>query len=126
MTLGALKEDWLRTEFIRITTHCGWPAITAPKTLRHTFATILQDANIDPLVRNELMGHSPASFGGRGSGLGMTAVYTHTRPETKRLQLEQAFKARPFLQEIARWLEASTKPERTCGQMSKQIYNNAS
>jgi hypothetical protein len=58
--------------------------------LRHTFATILQDANVDPLIRNELMGHVPAISPAPGAGLGMTAVYTHTRPETKRRQLENA------------------------------------
>ena len=40
----------------------------------------MQDANIDPLIRNELLGHSPG-------GLGMTTRYTQTRPETKRNQL---------------------------------------
>jgi hypothetical protein len=34
------------------------------------------------------------------SGLGMTAVYTHTQPETKRRQLESAFQARPVLEII--------------------------
>jgi hypothetical protein len=42
------------------------------------------------LIRNELMGHAPAAFGLSGAVLGMTAVYTHTRPETKRRQLEEA------------------------------------
>ncbi len=88
--LGALKEDWVRVEFKRVTKRMGLAEITAPKTLRHTFATVLQDANVDPLVRNELMGHAPAY----GSALGMTAVYTHTRPETKRRQLEAAFAGR--------------------------------
>ncbi len=109
--LGALKEDWLRTEFMRITMRAGWPEITAPKTLRHTFATALQDANVDPLVRNELMGHAPASFGSYGSGLGMTAVYTHTRPETKRRQLEQALGTRPAMEAIGRWLADDTQLE---------------
>jgi integrase len=53
---GALREDWVRTEFIRVMRTIGLPRFTAPKTLRHTFATILQDANVDPLIRNELMG----------------------------------------------------------------------
>ena len=94
--IGALKEDWVRIEFRRITRSVGWPEITAPKTLRHTFATLLQDANVDPLVRNELMGHAPAASGTYG-GLGMTAIYTHTRPETKRRQLELAFANQPVL-----------------------------
>jgi hypothetical protein len=28
--------------------------------LRHLFATALQEANVDPLVRNLLLGHAPA------------------------------------------------------------------
>lgn len=95
--LGALKYDWLRKEFMKITDQCGIPEITAPKTLRHTFATCLQDANVDPLIRNELMGHAPTSFGANGCGLGMTAAYTHSRPETKRRQLEDAMQLRPVI-----------------------------
>jgi integrase len=103
--LGALKEDWIRIEFMQLTRAIGLPEITAPKTMRHTFATVLQDANVDPLVRNELMGHSPAYLGLYGGGLGMTAVYTHTRPETKRRQLETAFADRPGILAAASWLE---------------------
>jgi site-specific recombinase XerD len=79
--------------------------VTAPKTLRHTFATILQDANVDPLVRNELMGHAPMAAG-RGSSLGMTATYTHTRPETKRRQLQTALEALPVYQLAAGWIRS--------------------
>ena len=95
--LGALKEDWIRSDFMQLTKAIGLPEITAPKTLRHTFATILQDANVDPLIRNELMGHAPLGVGLSGRSLGMTAVYTHTRPETKRRCLEAAFAERVAL-----------------------------
>ena len=95
--LGALKEDWIRKDFMLLTKAIGLPETTAPKTLRHTFATALQDANVDPLIRNELMGHAPAGLGLSGRSLGMTAVYTHTRPETKRRCLETAFVERPAL-----------------------------
>jgi len=100
---GALRVDWIRIEFMRLTKLIGIPQITAPKTLRHTFATTLQDANVDPLIRNELMGHAPAYSNGAGS-LGMTAVYTHTRPETKRKQLEVAIHNRPAVQAAEQWL----------------------
>lgn len=93
--LGALKEDWIRKDFMQLTKAIGLGEITAPKTLRHTFATILQETDVDPLVRNELMGHAPMGTGLSGRGLGMTAVYTHTRPETKRRYLEAAFAQRP-------------------------------
>jgi integrase len=93
--LGALKQDWIRTAFKRLTKSIDLPELTAPKLMRHTFATILQDSNVDPLVRNELMGHAPSGLGLSNRGLGMTAIYTHTRPETKRRYLEQAFAERP-------------------------------
>jgi integrase len=80
---GGLKYDWVRKEFTRLTKGIGLAEITAPKTLRHGFATALQDGNVDPLIRNELMGHAPSASGLSGASLGMTAVYTHTRPETK-------------------------------------------
>jgi integrase len=91
---GVLKEDRVRAEFIRVAWRAGLPRLTAPKLLRHQFATALQEANVDPLVRNELMGHSHA---GRtpGAGLGMTARYTHTRPETVRRRLTAALEGRP-------------------------------
>lgn len=103
--MGALKEDWIRKEFMRLTGQLGMPEITAPKTLRHTFATCLQDANVDPLIRNELMGHAPGSAAIGGVGLGMTAVYTHTRPETKRSQLKTALSYRPSASILQTWLE---------------------
>ena len=117
--LGALKEDWVRKEFRRVTKSIGLAEVTAPKTLRHNFATILQDANVDPLVRNELMGHAPSYVGATGGGLGMTATYTHTRPETKRRQLEAAFADRAIVKyaqarEECRQRRASYEAEKTC------------
>jgi integrase len=85
--LGAIKTDRIRVEFMRLTRKIGLAATTAPKLLRHLFATGLQDANVDPLVRNELMGHSAGGKRGNGTELGMTPTYTHTRPETRRRQL---------------------------------------
>jgi len=110
--LAAIKADTIRNEFMQVTSRIGLAHITAPKTLRHTFATILQDANVDPLIRNELMGHVPAAASSAGAGLAMTAVYTHTRPETKRQQLEQALANRPALEAAKRWL-ARVRPQRS-------------
>ncbi len=102
--LGAVDNDMVRREFINVTERIGMGQITAPKTLRHTFATILQDANVDPLIRNELMGHVPAGLPVPGAGLAMTAVYTHTRPETKRRQLEDAIANRASAKCALQWL----------------------
>ena len=104
--IGAIKPDRIRIEFMRLTQTIGLPHVTAPKTFRHTFATSLQDANVDPLVRNELMGHAPAASPMLGSGLGMTSVYTHTQPETKRRQLKAALEVRPAAEVAHEWLDA--------------------
>jgi integrase len=88
---GAIKADAVRTSFVRIMAALGRPDATCPKSWRHTFATLLQDANVDPLIRQITLGHKPTT----GSGLGMTACYTHTRPETHRRQVEQALRRWP-------------------------------
>jgi integrase len=89
---GAVKADTVRTSFVRIMRGLGHPEATCPKSWRHTFATLLQDANVDPLIRQLTLGHKPTS----GTGLGMTATYTHTRPETQRRQIEQALRHWPL------------------------------
>ena len=98
---GTIETDRLRTDFMRLTKRIGVPEITAPKTLRHLFATTLQDANVDPMIRNELMGHSTSDT--CRNGLGMTGTYTHTRLTTKRGQLEAAFSQNPSLSIAAEW-----------------------
>jgi integrase len=103
--LGAVKEDRVRTEFLRLTQRIGLPGCTAPKMLRHLFATALQEGRVDPLIRNELMGHVATGERTAGHGLAMTAVYTHTRPETRRQQLEAALANRPALAVARAWLQ---------------------
>jgi integrase len=88
--LGAVDENRIRLEFIRLSKQIGMPASTAPKVLRHQFATALQEGHVDPLIRNELMGHVSECGRRAGHGLAMTAVYTHTRAETRREQLFEA------------------------------------
>jgi len=110
--VGAIKTDRVRVEFMRLTRQLGMPETTAPKLLRHLFATGLQDANVDPLVRNELMGHSPGGNRGNGNGLGMTATYTHTRPETRRKQLESALLIRPAVEVARAWLARMNQQRR--------------
>ena len=85
---GAVKPDRLRLSFVRATTAIGHPESTCPKSWRHTYATLLQDANVDPLIRQQVMGHKPSL----GGGLGMTANYIHTRPETRQEQIEAALR----------------------------------
>jgi hypothetical protein len=105
---GAMREERLRLEFMKVTAKIGLSCVTMPKVLRHLFATSLQDGNVDPLIRNQLMGHTFAVAGG---GLGMTAVYTHSRPETVRRQLETALAVRPAVLEAAAWMQARARNE---------------
>ena len=102
--LGAVKPDRIRTEFMRLTRKIGKSSCTAPKVFRHQFATALQEGRVDPLIRNLLMGHASVSDRTAGHGLGMTAVYTHSRPETCRQQLEAALANRPAVVVAAAWL----------------------
>ncbi len=100
--VGAIKEEQVRLEFGRVTQTIGLPEATAPKLLRHQFATALQEGKVDPMLRYELMGHSTTSA--KGGGLGMTAVYTHTRPETRREQLESPLRNSFADAAAVRWL----------------------
>lgn len=102
---GSLREDRVRLEFMRLTRRIGLPAQTAPKALRHQFATSLQEVNVDPLIRNLLMGHAAAGERSAGHGLGMTAVYTHSRVATIRRQLETAMAGRMAVEMAGQWLQ---------------------
>jgi integrase len=88
---GIVKADAVRISFVRIMEAIAHPEATCPKSWRHSFATLLQDANVDPLIRQQTLGHAPTT----GKGLGMTANYTHTRPETQREQIAQALRRWP-------------------------------
>jgi integrase len=102
---GALKGDRVRVEFMRVMGMIGLPGFTAPKVLRHQFATALQEGRVDPLIRNELMGHVAAGERTAGHGLAMTAVYTHTRPEVRCQQLVEALQRRPAPAVALAWVK---------------------
>lgn len=95
---GAVNPDEIRHSFIRVTRLIGHPEATCPKSWRHSFATLLQDANVDPLIRQLTLGHAPTAAG----GLGMTATYTHTRAETQKQQVEAALRRWPVSLELSR------------------------
>lgn len=100
---GAIDPDRIRTSFIRITTRIGLRDVTCPKSWRHTFATLLQDANVDPLIRQITLGHKPRDA---GNALGMTGIYTHSRPETQAREIDRALRLWPgSLELVARWAD---------------------
>jgi integrase len=90
---GAVKADRIRLSFIRIAESAGLTGATCPKSWRHSFATMLQDANVDPLIRQITLGHAP--MGTAEGALGMTSIYTHTRPETQRQEILRAMRLWP-------------------------------
>ena len=96
---GALDPDQIRMSFIRIAKRCGLEDATCPKSWRHTFATLLQDANVDPLLRQITLGHQPS---GSGGALGMTGVYTYSRPTTHAREIEHALQTWPETLKLAR------------------------
>lgn len=99
---GLVEPDQIRLSFIRTTRAMGLDGATCPKSWRHTFATLLQDANVDPLIRQLTLGHSPGSPG--VGTLGMTAVYTHSRPETQRREILRALRLWPLsLSRASEW-----------------------
>ncbi len=99
--LGMIKTDAIRIALGRLARRTETPQLNTPKVFRHLFATTLQEGRVDPLIRNELLGHMPEDGPRSGGGLGMTANYTHTRLETKRSQLESAFVELPMLQVLS-------------------------
>ena len=97
---GLIRTDAIRKAFIRAGRAIGRPEMTCPKSWRHTFATLLQDAEVDPLIRQITLGHKSA--GDARGALGMTSVYTHTRPETQKRQIERALQLWPDSLDFAR------------------------
>lgn len=104
---GALRIDQVRNSFIAVAQSCGLDGATCPKSWRHTFATLLQEGNVDPLIRQLTMGHAP-SFGPE-SALGMTAMYTHTRWSTQQREIARALRLWPASLRLAQqWAKGET------------------
>ena len=103
---GAVRLDRVRLSFIRSARRAALGQATCPKSWRHTFATLLQEANIDLLVRQITLGHAP--LGGAQGALGMTTVYTHTRPQTQRREIVRAMALWPQTIALARqWAQGA-------------------
>jgi len=106
LELGSVKTDQVRKPLLRLSRSTKVNELATPKTFRHLFATTLQEGRVDPLIRNELLGHIPEDGPRCGAGLGMTANYTHTRLDTKREQLEVAFDGNALIKLVAERLDA--------------------
>ena len=71
--MGASNPRDVRREFMRVTKKMGRPDLTCPKSWRHQLVTAMQEADVDPFARKEIIGHTR---------LETTAIYTHTREAT--------------------------------------------
>jgi len=90
---GAIKEGYVRTEFAVVTKKIGMEHLTCPKDLRHLFATSLQAAGVDAMIRRDIMGHTT---------LEMTAHYTHTQNGTRHRELKRLSEVRGAVLQLAR------------------------
>ena len=97
---GATCGDRIRQSFIQTAVATNIADATCPKSWRHTFATLPQDANVDPLVRQLTLGHAPSALFS-GGALGMTSIYTHTRPATQQREIERALNLWPRSLQLA-------------------------
>jgi integrase len=90
---GAADVDRVRTTFVAAARGAKLAhAATCPKSWRHTFATLMQEANVDLLIRQETLGHKSVSA--VASALGMTSVYTHTTPALQKSEVTRALSLR--------------------------------
>lgn len=90
---GAIKETKVRAEFMKVTRKIGLPHLTCPKDLRHLFATSLQAAGVDAMIRRDVMGHTT---------LQMTSHYTHPLMATRLHELSRLEGVRGAVLDLAR------------------------
>ena len=91
--MGAIKANDVRKRFIRVAKRIGHPEMTSPYIFRHGMATAMQEADVDPFVRKEIIGHT---------SLEMTGRYTHTGSVTLARGMKQAAEVRKLSLEVAR------------------------
>ena len=97
---GGLRNNLVRLAYVKIMQALNRPQDTCPKSWRHTFATLLQEANVDPLIRQIVLGHSPSTYG--VGALGMTTRYSHHRPVTIKSEIVRALRLWPEVLDVAR------------------------
>jgi integrase len=74
-TMGQIPEKRVREEFMKLTTRIGCPEFTRVHDLRHLFTSRAQEAGMNPLLVQDMLGHAT---------LDMTRRYTHLGIEAKR------------------------------------------
>jgi integrase len=74
-TAGQVPEKRVRCEFMGLTARIGCPEFTRVHDLRHLFSSRAQEAGVNPILVQEMLGHTT---------LEMTRRYTHLGLDTKR------------------------------------------
>ena len=78
--MGQIPEKRIRCEFMALTAQIGCSEFTRVHDLRHLFSSRAQAAGINPILVQEMLGHTT---------LEMTKRYTHLGMETKREALRR-------------------------------------
>jgi integrase len=86
---GQVPEKAVRERFMKLTKAIGCPGFTRVHDLRHLFACRAQAAGVNPILVQEMLGHTT---------LDMTRRYTHLGIDTKRDALARAIAAGGVLQ----------------------------
>lgn len=74
-SIGQIPEKRVRCEFMGLTKKIGCPEFTRVHDLRHLFSSRAQAAGVNPILVQEMLGHTT---------LEMTKRYTHLGMDTKR------------------------------------------
>jgi integrase len=77
---GQIPEKTVRLEFLKLTERIGCPEFTRVHDLRHLFASRAQAAGGNPILVQDMLGHTT---------LDMTRRYTHIEIDSKRRLLDQ-------------------------------------
>ena len=85
-SMGQIPEKRVRCEFMEVTRKIGCPEFTRVHDLRHLFTSRAQAAGINPILVQDLLGHTT---------LEMTRRYTHLGIDSKREALEKMDFPRP-------------------------------
>lgn len=91
--MGAMNGNEYRRTFARIAARIGRPDVTKPHIWRHAMASVMQMGDMDPLMRQEILGHA---------SLETTRLYTHPNVETMGMQMGKVLAIRTDSLEAAR------------------------
>jgi site-specific recombinase XerD len=72
-SMGQIPEKRIREEFMKLTSRIGCPEYTRVHDLRHLFSSRAQEAGMNPLLVQEMLGHATLDMTKRYTQLGLEA-----------------------------------------------------